>query len=102
MVSRRSFLGTLLTPALSATRRGGAAGRVGTRPALPSVLPPWPEENDPAFWDRVRDQFYITPGEAFFNPGTLGATPRPVLERMIEQMRTLQTTICQWDYTPQT
>src|SRR6266700_6990675 len=102
MVSRRSFLGTLLTPALSATRGGGTAGMVGTRPAPPSAFPPWPEDNDPAFWDRVRDQFYITPGEAFFNTGTLGATPRPVLERVIEDMRTLQSTITRWDYTANT
>ena len=102
MVSRRSFLGTLLTPALSATTGRGAAGRVGTRPAPRSALPPWPEDNDPAFWDRVRDQFYITPGEAFFNTGTLGATPRPVLERVIEDMRTLQSTITRWDYSANT
>src|SRR5437764_1494802 len=62
----------------------------------------WPDENDPAFWDRVRDQFYITPGEAFFNTGTLGATPRPVLERVIEDMRTLQSTITRWDYSANT
>jgi selenocysteine lyase/cysteine desulfurase len=65
-------------------------------------LPRGPEENDPAFWDRVRDQFYIAPSEAFFNTGTLGATPRPVLERMIEEMRTLQVTIAHWDYTART
>jgi isopenicillin-N epimerase len=104
MVSRRSFLGTL-TPALLSTRGGVTGGTVGTgrAPASPpSALPPWPDENDPAFWDRVRDQFYITPGEAFFNTGTLGATPRPVLERVIEDMRTLQSTITRWDYSANT
>src|SRR5438034_1488537 len=100
MVSRRGFLGTLLTPALLAAK-GGAAGRVEAEPA-PAALPPWPDEHDPAFWDRVRDQFYITPGEAFFNTGTLGATPRPVLERVIEDMRTLQSTITRWDYSANT
>ena len=103
MVSRRSFLGTL-TPALLAARGSGTGGRVGAggAPVSPAALPPWPDENDPAFWDRVRDQFYITPGEAFFNTGTLGATPRPVLERVIEDMRTLQSTITRWDYSANT
>ena len=103
MVSRRSFLGTL-TPALLAARGSGTGGRVGTgwAPVSPAALPPWPDESDPAFWDRVRDQFYITPGEAFFNTGTLGATPRPVLERVIEDMRTLQSTITRWDYSANT
>ena len=104
MVSRRSFLGTFLTPAVFA-RAGAAAGGPKTEAAPaspPPALPPWPDENDPAFWDRVRDQFYITPGEAFFNTGTLGATPRPVLERVIEDMRTLQSTITRWDYSANT
>ena len=68
----------------------------------PSPLPAFPEESDPQFWERVRDQLYIIPGEAFFNTGTLGATPRPVLERVIEDMRTVQATITRWDYSPNT
>src|SRR5579862_2161091 len=104
MLNRRSFLSTLLAPPLlagntQAKRVPLPAAALGETPISP---PAWPDEADPAFWDRVRDQFYITPGEAFFNTGTLGATPRPVLERMIDHMRTLQATICQWDYTPQT
>jgi selenocysteine lyase/cysteine desulfurase len=102
MLQRRRFLATLLAPPL-------LARRLPIKPALaadPSVraadIAAWPEDNDPAFWARVRDQFYITPGEAFFNTGTLGATPRPVLERMIEEMRTLQVTIAHWDYTART
>ncbi len=67
-----------------------------------STLPSWPDESDPAFWHRLRDQFYIMPGEAYFNAATLGATPRPVLERVIEDMRTVETMITRWDYTPKT
>jgi len=69
--------------------------------AIPSSAP-WPEEPDAAYWDRIRDEFYFPRGEAFFNTGTLGATPRPVLERVIEDMRTLQATLTRWDYTPRT
>jgi isopenicillin-N epimerase len=111
MVDRRSFLARLAAlpflaaPLRETLRAAGAPAGVPTTPvATPGgqALPPWPDDADPQFWDRVRDQFYITPGEAFFNTGTLGATPRPVLERMIEEMRTLQATIAQWDYTPRT
>jgi isopenicillin-N epimerase len=97
MFNRRNFLNTLLTSSLVTPR-----GWVQANPAPASAVPSWPDENDPAFWDQVRDQFYIAPGEAYFNTATLGATPRPVLERVIEDMRTVETTITRWDYTPKT
>lgn len=98
MLNRRSFLSTLVAPSLLAAR--APATPVPARAAQPGPVPAWPHDADPAFWDRIRDQFYITPGEAFFNTSTLGATPRPVLERVIEEMRTLQHTITRWDYSP--
>src|SRR2546426_6086770 len=100
MTNRRRFLTALLAPPLFASP--GEARPESSPAPTPSMVPPWPEENDPAFWDRIRDQFYITPGEAFFNTGTIGATPRPVLERVIEDMRTLQATVTRWDYTANT
>jgi len=100
MLNRRSFLAALAAPSLLAGKAGAVAGADLPRSAV--ALPALPDDSDPAFWERVRDQFYITPGEAFFNTGTIGATPRPVLERIIEDMRTLQGTITRWDYTPRT
>ncbi len=104
MPDRRSFLATLLTPHLMAARLPGLgpAGSAGERVASTLASSSWPEDDDPAFWDRIRDQFYLTPGEAFFNTGTLGANPRPVLERVIEDMQTLQASLTRWDYTPRT
>src|SRR2546422_7663960 len=61
-------------------------------------MPAWPEDDDPDFWDRIRDQFYIPRTESFFNTGTIGAVPRPVLERVIEDMRTLAATVARWAY----
>ena len=58
--------------------------------------PPWPDEGDPEYWDRIRDQFTFPRDEAFFNTGTIGAVSRPVLERVIEDLRTLQTTVTRW------
>jgi len=100
MLNRRHFLASLIAPPLISRRAHGAPGPL--RAGSPAPLPPWPDGSDPNFWEHVREQFYITPGEAFFNTGTLGATPRPVLERVIEDMRTLQETITRWDYTART
>jgi len=109
MLKRRGFFSTLFTSSLGAALASGtpgppsvAAAAAPGEPPRAFEPPPWPDDSDPAFWDRIRDQFYITPGEAYFNTGTLGATPRPVLERMIEEMRVLQETITRWDYTEQT
>jgi len=99
MPDRRNFIASLFAPPLLSA--AVASAEPVPAPQAASV-PPLPEESDPAFWDRIRDQFYITRGEAFFNTGTIGAVPRPVLERMIEEMRTLQATVCRWDYTSQT
>lgn len=93
MVKRRKLLGALLTPAFAA---GIATGRGSAAAPRPAPEPPWPEESDPDYWDRIRDQFYIPRGEAFFNVGTIGAVPRAVLERVIEDMRTLEATVTRW------
>ena len=96
MLNRRSFLGAVLAPPL-------AESALRSAPASAEPLPaPWPEDNDPNYWDRIRDHFYFPRGEAFFNTGTIGAVPRPVLERVIEDMRTLQATVTRWDYTERT
>jgi isopenicillin-N epimerase len=111
MPSRRNFLAALAAPSL--LRHGHNQARNGRfHPDLtdlaagpapsPPAAPAWPEDSDPAFWDRIRDQFYFPRGQAYFNTGTLGATPRPVLERVIEDMRTLAATVPFWDYSPRT
>jgi isopenicillin-N epimerase len=104
MFDRRSFLASVLASPLLTHRGKAAPAPHGAAPAAaaPAPLPPWPEESDPDFWRAIRQQFYIQPHEAYFNTGTLGATPRPVLERVIEHMRLLQETITRWDYTEAT
>ena len=97
MPSRRGFFRTFaVAPLVAASAKAAPAAA----PVPLSAAPPWPDDSDPQFWDRIRDQFYIKPGEAYFNTGTIGATPRPVLERVIEDMRTLQATITRWDWSP--
>ena len=99
MIDRRGFLNSILAPALAE----GATRAASMSPPLASpAMPAWPEDDDPDFWDRIRDQFYIPRTESFFNTGTIGAVPRPVLERVIEDMRTLEATVGRWDYSENT
>ena len=90
----------MFAPALIGAEANSVASAAPFMP--PRAALPWPEENDPEFRDRIRDQFYIPRGRAFFNTGTIGSVPRPVLERVIEEMRTPEATLTRWDYSENT
>jgi len=66
------------------------------RPALK-----WPAPDDAHFWRWLRAQFDIPKGETYFNTGTLGAMPRPVLEAVADHMREIEKTIAHYDYRPE-
>ncbi|HEV2447138.1 MAG TPA: aminotransferase class V-fold PLP-dependent enzyme, partial [Candidatus Sulfopaludibacter sp.] len=53
---------------------------------------------DPAYWNKVRDQFMMPRDKVFFNNGTIGAMPRVVFERTVEHLRKMATDIADWDY----
>jgi selenocysteine lyase/cysteine desulfurase len=101
--NRRSFLarlaaaGTVLTAAperiaaLTLTRRTRACDENGL--PLP-IEGPLPLE----FWHDLRKEFLIPPDEAFFNTGTLGASPRIVREAVIDHMNHVDRDIAHWDY----
>ena len=89
MNGRRSFLRSLTTTlaapfAVQAQTRGGA--------------PPLPAPSDPAYWNKLRDQFLLARDKVFFNNGTIGAMPRVVYERTTEHLRKMATDIADWDY----
>ena len=87
MTLRRNFLASLAAPLLArAQSRSGA-----------SVLP---RPDDPAYWDRVRDQFPLSRDKVFFNNGTIGAMPKVVLDRTVDHLRKMATDIADWDYKP--
>jgi len=73
-----------------------------TRDIAPSPATPiaWPAANNPNFWRWVRAQFDIPKGEAYFNTGTLGAVPRPVMDTVAAHMREIEKTIAHYDYRP--
>src|SRR5262245_5437363 len=92
--ARRDFLASLSGAAVTAPFLLGLA-RAGEE-----AFPPDHLEGE-AFWKAVRGQFLIPPDEAFFNTGTLGSSPRPVLQAVIDHMTFVDTTIAHWDYRPE-
>ena len=69
----------------------------GAAPGLPAAPA---DERDEAGWRRVRRHFLLPPGDAFFNAGTLGATPRVVLERQLAHLLHVERDLAEWDYDP--
>jgi len=57
-----------------------------------------PRPDDPAYWDRVRDQFLLARDKVFFNNGTIGAMPRMVLERTVNHLQKMAADVAAWDY----
>lgn len=85
--SRRDFLARLATGSTVA-----ALGLSDTRAAFARTLESvrsagadGPEAG--GYWEKVRKQFILEDGFAYLNTGTLGPTPRPVLQAMNEYWR---------------
>ncbi len=110
--SRRTFLGRLAattTALLALPQRiwaedGGAAGVVSkpwplrsrwVRDGIPS---PPPGRLPAQFWRALRHEFLIPEDEAFFNTGTLGSSPRAVLDTVVEHMTHVERDVAHWDY----
>ena len=96
MISRRSLLkslglSTLALPTLATSGFGQLNNSNEDSLILPS-----PE--DPAYWKKVRDQFMLAPDKVFFNPGTVGVMPRPVVNAMINHINSMATDVTDWAY----
>ncbi len=63
-----------------------------------SQIPGMPEADDPQYWAKIRDQFSLATDKVFFNPGTVGAMPRVVVDKMVEHVRYLAENIADWAY----
>jgi len=57
-----------------------------------------PEADDPQFWKKVRDQFALDHDKVFFNPGTVGAMPKVVVEKMTEHLKYIGSGVADWAY----
>jgi isopenicillin-N epimerase len=60
--------------------------------ALAQQLAPGGGPTDEVFWGQVRDQFLIPPDRIYLNNGTLGPSPRVVVEAVTEHTRLVATT----------
>jgi selenocysteine lyase/cysteine desulfurase len=56
-----------------------------------------PEDGE-SYWSHLRWQFLIPEGQAFFNTGTLGASPRIVVDAVAEHLRYVEENLALWDY----
>jgi isopenicillin-N epimerase len=91
-------------------RRLGAAGaavvalpqrlraQLGLQELAAPPVPPAPDVLPEEFWAELRTQFLIPRDEAFFNTGTLGSSPRVVLDAVIAHMTHVDRDIAHWDY----
>ncbi len=57
-----------------------------------------PIDGDPEFWKKVRDQFMLDRDKVFFNPGTVGAMPKIVVEKMTEHLKYIASGLADWAY----
>ncbi len=91
MISRRNLIKSL---GLSAF----------TLPSLASFGNPLDEKkgllnpDDPDFWKSVRNQFPLDKNTVFFNPGTVGAMPNAVVEKMTEHLKYIASSPADWAY----
>jgi isopenicillin-N epimerase len=95
MLDRRAFLGSFASAALLSRARLRAAGSAAESP------PAWPPaafQDDEGYWRTLRREFLIPADEAFFNTGTLGSTPRVVLQAMADDLNQVAGTIAHWNY----
>jgi isopenicillin-N epimerase len=57
-----------------------------------------PMADDPQYWKKIRDQFMLSKDSVFFNPGTVGAMPRVVVEKMTDHLRYIGEHVADWAY----
>ncbi|MFO7893406.1 MAG: aminotransferase class V-fold PLP-dependent enzyme [Longimicrobiales bacterium] len=113
--NRRTFVGRLAAAAtalLAAPRRAwsdaptagppgdatGAARRRAARWVRDGIPTPPPGPLPTGFWHELRHEFLIPADEAFFNTGTLGSSPRVVVDTVVDHMTHVERDVAHWDY----
>jgi isopenicillin-N epimerase len=91
--SRRRFLSTLAAP-------GVLVGVAPTLEAFSRLGPfvPQAQADDASIFAEARRHFLIPSGTAYCNTGTLGASPREVVDALGDGIRRLETTLADWPY----
>lgn len=91
MIDRRSFIQTAAVAGLA----WGLPDKGSPQELEPPAIP---DKNDPAFWKKLRRQFPMPLDEAYCNTGTLGASPKRVVFRMVNHSKKYAVEIahCDW------
>jgi selenocysteine lyase/cysteine desulfurase len=92
MGTRRSFLANVAVPGLLWTALPAARASAADR------FVPAPGADDAAVFASAREQFLIPAGIAYCNTGTLGASPREVVDALTAGIRRLETELADWPY----
>lgn len=88
MKSRRTALKTIGLSALALPTLGAV---IPNHPTMPSAA-------DADYWNKIREQFSLSKDKVFFNPGTVGAMPRVVVDAMIAHLQYLAAHVADWAY----
>lgn len=93
MSTRRGFLSLLAVPGLAAGAAPLARALGGSGAFEPDAA-----ADDASVFAAARGQFLIPPGVAYCNTGTLGASPREVVDALTDGIRRLETDLAAWPY----
>ena len=96
MISRRNLIKSLGLSAFAFPTLASNGFNQTTSPIDSKSLFPSPE--DPAYWKKIRKQFILAPDKVFFNTGTVGAMPKPVVDAMVKHIHTMATDVADWAY----
>jgi selenocysteine lyase/cysteine desulfurase len=91
---RRRFLSSLALPGVG---MAALPPKLVAAPAGPFAPPP--DVSDERVFADARREFLIPEGVAYCNTGTLGASPREVVEELASQTARLESELADWDYT---
>jgi selenocysteine lyase/cysteine desulfurase len=93
MSTRRRFLSTFVAPGLLLGAAPSIAGVARAAAFEPNLL-----ADDAAVFAAVRKHFLIPEGVAYCNTGTLGASPREVVDALSNGVHRLETDLADWPY----
>jgi len=101
-LDRRGFLSRLAGAAVVAGAASPALDMLAIFPAPAatpgSVFRPGLAEPDAAVFAEARKHFLIPKGVAYCNTGTLGSSPREVVDALVNGTRALETRLAAWAY----
>ncbi len=93
MISRRNLLKSLGLSAFSFSSLASFANPSAVNGSNQLLSP-----DDPDFWKSVRNQFMLDQDKVFFNPGTVGAMPKVVVDKMTAHLKYIATSPADWAY----